>query len=99
MSKGQYIFDMAVKLAAADRLYERDLFVISALKTLFIRVSELSERSDWVSTMSHFSEDSGGNWWLKIFGKGRKLRDITVPKNFLVYLKRYRQYRGLNSLP
>ncbi len=95
----KYVFDVTVKLADADGLYERSLFVISALKTLFLRVSELSERPNWVPTMSHFWEDSDGNWWLKIFGKGRKLRDITVPKNFLVYLKRYRQYRGLSTLP
>ncbi len=95
----KYVFDVTVKLADSNMLHERSLFVISALKTLFLRVSELSKRPNWVPTMSHFWEDSEGNWWLKIFGKGRKLRDITVPKSFLVYLKRYRQHRGLSPLP
>lgn len=49
--------------------------------------------------MSHFWQDSDGNWWLKIYGKGRKLRDITVPNSFILYLKRYRIYRGLSPLP
>ena len=95
----QYVMTVALKLANDNELFERNLFVISALKTLFLRVSELSERKNWTPTMSHFWEDSDGNWWLKIFGKGRKIRDITVPENFITYLKRYRQHRGLSPLP
>ncbi len=95
----QYVFDVALELAQEDRLYERSLFVICALKTLFLRVSELSERKNWVPVMSHFWQDSDGNWWLKVFGKGRKLRDITVPNSFIEYLKRYRAFRGLTPLP
>jgi integrase len=49
--------------------------------------------------MGHFWEDKDHNWWLKIYGKGRKVRDITVPDSFLYYLKRYRRYRGLPALP
>lgn len=95
----QYVFEVALALANEDRLYERSLFIICALKTLFLRISELSERKNWIPVMSHFWEDSEGNWWLKVFGKGRKLRDITVPSSFIDYLKRYREYRGLSPLP
>ena len=95
----QYVFRLALELAEQDRLYERSLFVITALKTLFLRISELSDRPNWTPVMSHFWQDSDGNWWLKIFGKGRKLRDITVPSSFIEYLTRYRQYRGLSPLP
>ena len=49
--------------------------------------------------MNHFWQDEQGNWWLKIFGKGRKLRDVSVPTRFLEYLKRYRNYRALSPLP
>jgi len=49
--------------------------------------------------MRHFWQDEDKNWWLKIYGKGRKLRDVTVPEPFLPYLKRYRQYRALPALP
>ena len=98
-SQWQYVFNVALKLADQDRFYERSLFVITALKTLFLRISELSERPNWTPVMSHFWQDSDGNWWLKIFGKGRKLRDITVPSSFIDYLKRYRQFRGLSPLP
>lgn len=95
----QYVFEVALHLADNDSIYERTLFIIVALKTLFLRISELSERTNWSPIMSHFWQDADENWWLKVFGKGRKLRDITVPTDFINYLKRYREYRGLESLP
>ncbi len=95
----QYALDTVSELADGDSRYERSLFLVAALKTLFLRISELSERRDWSPVMSHFWEDENGNWWLKIYGKGRKLRDITVPTQFLAYLERYRIHRGLSPLP
>lgn len=94
-----YVINITVELADEDRLYERALFLISALKTLFLRISELSERPNWAPVMGHFWEDTDGNWWLKVFGKGRKIRDVTVPNSFLVFLQRYRRFRGLTPLP
>ncbi|MBL4911210.1 MAG: site-specific integrase [Alteromonadaceae bacterium] len=95
----QYVLDTAVELADEDIGFERSLFVIAALKTLFLRISELSERDTWSPIMGHFWQDEDENWWLKVFGKGRKLRDITVPPDFLPFLTRYRLTRGLSSLP
>ena len=95
----QYVLNIALELAEQDPIYERSLFVITALKTLFLRISELSERANWTPVMGHFWQDNEGHWWLKVFGKGRKLRDITVPNSFIDYLKRYRRYRGLSALP
>lgn len=95
----QYVFNVALGLANEDHIFERSLFIICALKTLFLRISELSERPTWTPIMSHFWQDNEGNWWLKVFGKGRKLRDTTVPHSFIDYLKRYREYRGLSPLP
>lgn len=95
----QYVFNITLKLADQDHVYERSLFIIAALKVLFLRISELSERKDWSPVMSHFWEDSDHNWWLKIYGKGRKIRDITVPESFIPYLKRYRANRALSPLP
>jgi site-specific recombinase XerD len=95
----QYVLDTAVEMADEDCNYERNLFVIAALKTLFLRVSELSERENWSPIMGHFWQDEDENWWLKVFGKGRKLRDTTVPPDFIAFLERYRLTRGLSSLP
>ena len=98
-SQWHFVFNVTLNLANKDPSYERSLFLICALKTLFLRISELSERKNWSPVMSHFWQDSDSNWWLKIYGKGRKLRDITVPESFIGYIKRYRQYRGLSPLP
>ena len=95
----QYVLDVAVEMADENSIYERNLFVIAALKTLFLRISELSERDNWSPIMGHFWLDEDDNWWLKVFGKGRKLRDTTVPIDFIPFLKRYRLSRGLSSLP
>ena len=95
----QYVMETVHEMAAEDSLYERSLFIVATLKTLFLRISELSERRDWSPTMGHFWQDENQNWWLKIFGKGRKLRDVTVPTQYLDYLKRYRSFRGLPPLP
>jgi site-specific recombinase XerD len=95
----QYLLDTAMDMACEDQQYERNLFVIAALKTLFLRISELSERDNWSPIMGHFWQDEDDNWWLKVFGKGRKLRDTTVPSDFMAFLKRYRLSRGLSTLP
>ena len=95
----EYVLNTAEDLANQNSTYERSLFVIASLKVLFLRISELSERKAWSPCMNHFWQDEDGNWWLKIFGKGRKLRDVSVPSQFLVYLTRYREYCGLSTLP
>ena len=77
-----YVMETAENLADKDPKYERSLFAIVSLKTLFLRISELSERKDWSPEMQHFWQDHDGNWWLKVYGKGRKIRDITVPNEY-----------------
>jgi hypothetical protein len=98
-SQRQYLLDTAVDMANEDPIFERNLFVIASLETLFLRISEQSERDNWSPVMGHFWQDEDDNWWLKIFGKGKKLRDTTVPSDFIPFLKRYRLYRGLSGLP
>jgi len=95
----QYVLDTAVDKANDNPKYERNLFIIASLKVLFLRISELSERDAWSPEMGHFWQDSDKNWWLRVFGKGRKLRDTTVPSDFLAFLKRYRRSRDLSALP
>lgn len=101
LDKGQWAFlmEVATQMADEDPVFERNLFLVAAMKTMFLRISELSERDDWIPIMSHFWQDDDKNWWLKIYGKGRKLRDISVPDGFILYLERYRVYRGLSELP
>ncbi len=95
----QYALEAAIEMADSDLHFERNLFIIATLKTLFLRISELSERENWSPIMGHFWEDENENWWLKVYGKGRKIRDITVPPDYLPYLERYRVSRDLSALP
>lgn len=94
-----FLLKVSQTMAEADSRFERSLFLIASLKTLFLRISEYSERSNWSPVMSHFWKDNDQNWWLKVYGKGRKVRDITVPPSFLPFLTRYRLHRGLAKLP
>jgi site-specific recombinase XerD len=95
----EFLLATAIKMADSDPVFERNLFLITAMKSLFLRISELSERDSWIPMMGHFWQDSNKNWWLKIYGKGRKIRDISVPNSFLIYLERYRLHRNLSALP
>jgi len=42
--------------------YERNRFLIAALKTLFLRAPEFSERHEWIPIMGRFWEGAGKNW-------------------------------------
>ena len=89
----EYVLDCAKEAADKDSSFERMLFVVALLKTLYLRVSELSDRSNWQPIWQHFWQDSEGNHWLKVLGKGNKLRDVSVPGALFPYIERYREYR------
>lgn len=93
-----YLLETLSELANEDSHYERALFVIVLMKTCYLRVSELSERDAWSPTMGDFFY-ARESWWLKIYGKGKKIRDVTVPDSLLPYLTRYRRWRRLSDLP
>jgi len=94
-----YVLQTAEEMADSDSIHERTLFIVATLKTLFLRISELAERADWSPEMGHFWQDYDENWWLKVYGKGRKIRDVTVPSEYFAYLIRYRKSRGLPPFP
>lgn len=88
-----YVLDSCRQAADEDPLQERTLFVIACLKVLYLRVSELSNRSNWQPAWQHLWQDEDNNYWLKVLGKGNKIRDVSVPSALLPYIDRYRQYR------
>lgn len=96
-----YVLSAAENMAHADAFHERTLFIIATIKTCFLRVSELSERDDWLPLMGHFQfSESDNAWQLIVFGKGRKTRPVTAPDDYIDnYLVRYRRWRGLSDLP
>ncbi len=95
----EYVFGVTRDLCEQQPDLERNLFTLACLKGLYLRISELSERPQWSPVMSHFWQDNDGFWFLRIMGKGNKLRDVTLSEDFITYLKRYRLYRGLPALP
>ena len=92
-----YVLSCAEVSANTDAKYERMLFVVALLKTLYLRVSELSDRANWQPVWQHFWEDSDGNHWLKVLGKGNKLRDVSVPSALFPFIQRYKAYRAAVS--
>ena len=89
-----YVLSCAQTAANSDSSYERMLFVVAVLKTLYLRISELSERANWQPIWQHFWQDADGNHWLKVLGKGNKLRDVSVPSALFPFIQRYRDYRA-----
>ncbi|MDT8428813.1 MAG: site-specific integrase [Pseudomonadales bacterium] len=94
------IIETAEQMARTDpEVHERTLFIMSALYSMYLRISELVETDRWSPQMGHFYRDNEGNWWFQTVGKGNKERDISVSNDMLAALKRYRLSRGLSALP
>ncbi len=88
--------------AMADQnpgVHERTLFMLTALYSLYLRISELTASERWVPTMNDFHKDHDGHWWLTTVGKGNKERQIAVSDTMLSALKRWRTFLGLTALP
>jgi site-specific recombinase XerD len=95
-----YVVETAEKLAETDaETHERTLFIMNALYSMYLRISELAASKRWIPQMSHFFRDTDGNWWFKTVGKGNKERNIAVSDAMLNALKRYRQSLKLSPLP
>ena len=86
-------------MAEKDPQHERAFFIMSSLYGLYLRISELADTVRWSPMMKHFFQDEDGNWWFKTVGKGNKEHDISVSKDMLRSLKRYRKYLGQSPLP
>lgn len=87
------------KMADENPLYERSLFILCALYSMYLRISELASSDRWTPMMNHFFKDSDGNWWFATVGKGNKERQIAVSNAMLEALKRWRVHLGLTPLP
>jgi len=101
LSRNQWlnVITTAEEMAKSDPLHERTLFLTSAFYLLGLRISELAHANDRIATMGNFSPDKRGLWWYTTIGKGNKLRDVAVPDELLLALKRYRESLGMPSLP
>ncbi|KEF32437.1 Site-specific recombinase XerC [Marinobacter nitratireducens] len=100
-----FLLESLTDLASANPKFERHLFVIVTMKSLFLRVSELAPRPvdrNQMRTPS-FGDfrrtivDGEPYWIYSVFGKGDKTRQVTLPDAYLDYLKRWRAHLGLPS--
>lgn len=96
----QYVINTARNLADNDaKKHERTLFIMSALYSMYLRISELSSSARWTPTMNDFSKDSDDNWWFTTVGKGNKEREIAVSSSMVKALRRWRKFLELPALP
>lgn len=96
----QFVINTAEKLANENPdQHERTLFIMSALYSMYLRISELCESERWTPLMNDFKSDSNDKWWFTTVGKGNKERDIAVSISMLDALKRWRKHLGLTALP
>ncbi|MBY6220724.1 site-specific integrase [Marinobacter hydrocarbonoclasticus] len=102
-----YLLETLTELASANAKFERHLFVVVTMKSLFLRVSELAPRPvdrNQMRTPS-FGDfrrtivDGEPYWIYSVFGKGDKTWQVTLPDAYLAYLKRWRTHLGLASPP
>lgn len=107
-SQWEWVKKALLEAAAEDEKYELHLFVVITMKSLYLRVSELSKRvikvggSPYYPRMGDFRHRTVGKkriWYLKVYGKGGKVRKIPLPEEYEYYLKRYRAWRGLPPMP
>ena len=96
----QYVIKAAKQLAESDaNIHERTLFIMSALYSMYLRVSELTASDRFTPKMNDFARDSDGNWWFTTVGKGNKERQIAVSEAMIKALKRWRKHLSLSPLP
>lgn len=95
-----YVISNITSLAEeTPSMYQRTLFIMSALYSMYLRVSELAESDRWQPKMNDFHRDSQERWWFTTVGKGNKERQIAVSDSMLLALKKWRIYLGLSALP
>lgn len=93
-----YVIETAEIMAKENKKHKKTLFIMSALYSMYLRISELAASSRWEPKMCDFNQDQDGLWWFNVIGKGNKKRQIPVSDNMLKALKDYRKSLDLPSL-
>jgi len=95
-----YVIDTAEKMAVQNPIkHEKSFFIMTALYSMYLRISELSASLRWTPRMCDFYRDQDNLWWFNVIGKGNKQRQIAVSDQMLNALKRWRQHLNLTPLP
>ena len=100
MMQWDYVIESIEDMAKdKPQRYERSLFIMCCLFSMYLRISELVADERSKPTMGDFRADHDRNWWLHVTGKGNKDRTIAVSDDMLIALRRYRKHLGLSPLP
>lgn len=95
-----YVIETAELMAEEEPdKHNKTLFIMSALYSMYLRISELAGRKSWTPKMCDFYCDQDGLWWFNVVGKGNKQRQISVSDSMLKALQNYRKSLKLSSLP
>lgn len=87
-------------LETKQKHYERTLFIIATIYSMYLRVSDIVGRDNWQPMMSDFRKDDHGNWWFHVIGKGNKSAKISVKDEYIdVWMDRYRRFLNLSPRP
>jgi len=79
--------------------HHKTLFILSAIYSMYLRISELTATSRWTPKMCDFYRNQDGLWWFNVIGKGNKHRQIAVSDPMLKALRVYRKSLNLSPLP
>ncbi len=95
-----YVIETAEIMAAEKPAkHHKTLFIMTALYSMYLRISELAASSRWTPRMCHFYRDQDGLMWFTVVGKGNKQRQIAVSDAMQNALRVYRQSLNLTPLP
>lgn len=95
-----YVLETVEQMAEENpHEHERSLFIMKCLFGLYLRISELVADERHTPVMEDFHKDKDDHWWLRVVGKGNKVRLVTVSDDMLAALSRYRRHLGLGDLP
>jgi len=95
-----YVIETAEIMAKeTPKKHKKTLFIMTALYSMYLRISELVASSRWIPKMCDFYRDQDGLWWFNVIGKGNKQRQIPVSDDMLKALRDYRKSMDLPLLP
>lgn len=95
-----YVIETAeIMSIEAPKKHNKTLFIMTALYSMYLRISELVAKERWTPKMCDFYCDYDGLWWFNVVGKGNKQRQIPVSDNMLKALQIYRKSMDFSLLP
>lgn len=94
LSSKQWEAVMACCQETASWRAQRNIWMLKLFYFLGLRISELAVTPRHVPSMSDFYQDAQGATWLRVVGKGNKVRDVAVPDAILRARDDFRAAQG-----